>query len=75
MQTSLICTANSITSRLLRARSLSRRGVSRDQTPKGSLGRPRDAVIQDPLRGHESVQKMEGSGWQLLLIKANFKGF
>lgn len=31
------------------------------QTPRGSLGRPRDAVIQDPLRGHESVQKMEGS--------------
>lgn len=46
-----------------------------DQTPEGSFRRPRDAMIQDPLRGHESVQKMEGSGWQLLLIKANFKGW
>lgn len=46
----------------------------RDHTPKGSFRRPRDAMIQDPLRGHESEQKMEGSGWQLLLIKANFKG-
>lgn len=46
----------------------------RDQTPGGSFRRPRAAVIQDPLRGHESVQKMEGSGWQLLIIKAHFKG-
>lgn len=43
--------------------------------PKGPFRRPRDAMIQDSLRGHESVHKMEGSGWQLLIIKANFKGW
>ncbi|KAI9528189.1 hypothetical protein NQZ68_023169 [Dissostichus eleginoides] len=46
----------------------------RDQTPEGSFRRPPNAVIQDPLRGHESVKKMEGFGWQLPLIKAVFKG-
>lgn len=45
----------------------------RDPTTRGSFRRPRDAMIQDPLGGHESVHKMEGSGWQLLIIKADFK--
>lgn len=29
----------------------------------GGVRRPRGAWIEEPLRGHESVQKMEGTGW------------
>lgn len=39
----------------------------RDQTPEESFRRPRDAMIQDPLRGHESDMCAEdGRVWMAI---------